>query len=124
MNYPYVETGKRILKLRQSREMTREQLAEKAEISVQFLADIEKGRKNMTITTLRNLATALLVTTDFIVNGDENENMSNYKNLFYQSQAQLADIIDELKKIGLKIELNMLVTEEKVISCENSSNND
>ena len=121
MNYPYLETGNRILKLRQSQNMTREQLAEKAEISVQFLADIEKGRKNMTITTLRNLATALFVTTDFIVNGDED---TSYKNLFYQSQAQLADMVEELERMILKIQINMLKTEEKVISDENNSNTD
>ena len=119
INYPYVETGNRILKLRQSQNMTREQLAEKAEISVQFLADIEKGRKNMSVTTLRNLATALLVTTDFIVNGDEN---ISYKSLFYQSQAQFADIVEELERMILKMQINMLEIEEKVISDEDDSN--
>ena len=76
MNYPYAETGNRILQLRKSKKMTREQLAEKASISVQFLADIEKGRKNMTVTTLRNLASALSVTSDFIINGDKTADIS------------------------------------------------
>ena len=67
MNYPYEKTGNRILKLRKDRGMTREKLAELADISVQFLADIEKGRKNMTVTTLRKLSSALLVSTDYIV---------------------------------------------------------
>lgn len=38
-------------------------------ISVQFLADIEKGRKNMTVTTLRKLSAAQMTTTDHIVKG-------------------------------------------------------
>ena len=38
-----------------------EKLAELADISVQFLADIEKGRKSMTILTLKKIAAALLV---------------------------------------------------------------
>ena len=67
MNYPYEETGKRIFKLRKERGLTREHLAEMADISVQFLADIEKGRKNMTVTTLRKLSSALMVSTDYIV---------------------------------------------------------
>lgn len=71
MDYPYAETGKRIKYLRTEQGLTRERLAEMADISVQFLADIEKGRKNMTVTTLRKLAAALLVTTDYIVNGNE-----------------------------------------------------
>ena len=124
MNYPYIETGNRILQLRKSKNLTREQLAERAGISVQFLADIERGRKNMTVTTLRNLASALWVTTDFIVNGDENANMSDYGNLFYESQAQLADIADELGRLVLKIQRDMCVAEEKIISDENNGDID
>lgn len=63
--------GQRINDTRKSRGYSREKLAEKADISVQFLADIEKGRKSMTVNTLRRLAAALSVTTDYIVNGTE-----------------------------------------------------
>lgn len=72
MTFPYEETGKRILELRKERKLTREKLAEAADISVQFLADIEKGRKNMTVTTLRKLSAALTVSADYIINGDKN----------------------------------------------------
>ena len=71
MEYQYEEVGKRIRNLRKELELTREHLAEMADISVQFLADIEKGKKNMTVTTLRKLAASLMVTTDYIVNGRE-----------------------------------------------------
>lgn len=73
MGYPYADAGTRIRHLREEQGLTRERLAEMADISVQFLADIEKGRKNMSVTTLRNLAAALFVTTDFIVNGTKHE---------------------------------------------------
>jgi len=69
MHFPYEETGDRVFFLRKEHGLTREQLAEKADISVQFLSDIEKGRKNMTVTTLRKLSNALMVSTDYIVNG-------------------------------------------------------
>ena len=69
--FPYLETGVRIYQLRQSKHLTREQLAEKADISVPFLYDIERGKKSMTVATLRKLAFALCVTADFIINGDE-----------------------------------------------------
>ena len=65
-----IAVGNRITELRKSRNYSREKLSELAEVSVQFLADIEKGRKNMTVTTLRKIASALCVTTDFIVNGN------------------------------------------------------
>ena len=71
MNYPYKETGDRIFQLRKSKHLTREQLAEKANISVPFLYDIERGKKSMTVTTLQRLSCALCVTADFIIHGDE-----------------------------------------------------
>lgn len=71
-----LEVGERITALRKERGYTREKLSELADISVQFLADLEKGRKSMTVATLRRIAAALLVSTDYIVNGtparDEN----------------------------------------------------
>ena len=42
--------------------------------------------------------------------------MPNYKELFYQSQVNLADIIDELEKLTEKVKDAMLDAEEKVIS--------
>ena len=68
-----IEVGKRITGLRLERGFTREKLSELADVSVQFLADIEKGRKSMTVATLRKISAALLVSTDYIVNGTESD---------------------------------------------------
>ena len=46
--------------------------------------------------------------------------MIDYKELFYESQAELADIAEELKRLVLKIESNMRIAEEKVISEDDS----
>ena len=69
MNKLNTEVGARITELRKQRGYTREKLSEIADVSVQFLADIEKGRKSMTVATLKRIAAALLVPTDYIVNG-------------------------------------------------------
>ena len=71
MDNSNLEVGKRITEKRKDRGLTREKLSELADVSVQFLADIEKGRKSMTVATLRRIAAALGVTTDYIVNGIE-----------------------------------------------------
>lgn len=68
-----IEVGMRITELRRERGYTREKLSELSDVSVQFLADIEKGRKSMTISTLRKISTALLSTTDYIVNGNTDQ---------------------------------------------------
>ena len=61
--------GMRIRALRESKKLSREALAEQAEISVQFLFDIETGKKSMTISTLKRICTALNSNADYIVFG-------------------------------------------------------
>lgn len=66
-----VEIGKRVRVIRELQKKTREQLAEIAEISPQFLFEIETGRKSMKAQTIINLAKALGVTTDYILTGSK-----------------------------------------------------
>lgn len=73
--------GKRIREIRESYQLTREQLAEQADISVQFLADIEVGRKSMSINTLFKISSALHVTNDYLILGITNTKISSNKNL-------------------------------------------
>ena len=63
------EIGARIRRRRENLGYTRERTAELANISVQFLFDIEKGKKSMTALTIVNLAEALSVSTDDILRG-------------------------------------------------------
>ena len=65
------EIGARVRQRRQELGCTREQIAERANISVQFLFDIEKGKKSMTALTIVNLAEALSVSIDFLLLGGE-----------------------------------------------------
>ena len=54
-----VEIGKTIVKLRKSRRITQEQLAEAANVSVSYLRDIEHDCANPTINILEDIADAL-----------------------------------------------------------------
>lgn len=65
--------GKRIREMREYQRLSREKLAEMANISTQFLADIETGRKGMTVVTLKKICDALHTTTDSIIYGNDNE---------------------------------------------------
>ena len=42
--------------------------------------------------------------------------MPDYEKLYYESQAQLAELADELQRIVLKIQRQMAESEEKVLS--------
>lgn len=65
------KVGQRIADLRKSYGYTQEKLAEMADISIQFLVQIEHGKKTMKVGTLRKLSAALSVSSDYIINGTE-----------------------------------------------------
>lgn len=59
--------GLRIRSIRERQKLSREKLAELANISTQFLADIETGKKGMTVITLKKLCDALHISSDLII---------------------------------------------------------
>ena len=61
--------GEKIRRERQARGFTQEQLAEQADISVNFMSLIENGR-NMSVDTLVKIASALGVTADYLLYDD------------------------------------------------------
>ena len=68
--------GKRVRTAREHYKLTREQLAEMANISPQFLVHIENGTKSMTANTICNLSKALNVTTDYLLLGTEDTDLN------------------------------------------------
>jgi len=64
------EIGNRIKALRESRNFTREELAEKAEISSKFLYEVEKGRKGLSADTLLKISRTLSCSCDYILTGE------------------------------------------------------
>jgi transcriptional regulator with XRE-family HTH domain len=51
--------GKRVRSLRRAKDMTQEQLAEKAGISIQIVGEIERGRGNPTLVNIGKISAAL-----------------------------------------------------------------
>ena len=64
-----VFVGKRIAKARADREYSQATLAEKANISVSHLSNIERGRKSLSAEVLFKIAEALQVSTDSLLIG-------------------------------------------------------
>ena len=79
-----VAIGKRIRQEREKRRMTREELADRVDITPRFLADIEAGTKGMSIDTLNGISSALEVSLDHIVNGENSR--------FTAKSSQIRDI--------------------------------
>ena len=64
------EIGERIKRIRQMNKMTREELAEKAEVSVKFLYEVEMGRKGLSADSLLKIARILSCSCDYILTGE------------------------------------------------------
>lgn len=59
--------GERVRAAREAKGWTLKELAERAHVSVSFLSDIENGRSVPAIGSLRSIAEALEVTTDYLL---------------------------------------------------------
>ena len=65
--------GMRLRKVREERKMTRETLAEKVDLSVNFIADVEYGNKSPSIRKFYSLIQALDTNADYILGGNMRE---------------------------------------------------
>ncbi len=99
------EIGLRVRRRREVLGCTREQIAERANISVQFLFDIEKGKKSMTAMTIVNLAEALSVSIDFLLLGaekkDEQHN-AEWEQMFSLLVPEQQELAEEMLRLFVR----------------------
>ncbi len=69
MDISNASIGKRIREIRTDRGYTREQLAEYADISVDFLAVVEIGKRGLKVQNLAKIAAALNISADYLIYG-------------------------------------------------------
>ena len=95
MNSISSEAGARIRQLRKINRLTRERLAEIAEISPKFLYEIETGHKRFSVDTLYKLSKGLSVNCEYILSGDDQKEydheLTNALQLF--DAAQTKDVV-------------------------------
>lgn len=68
------EIGKRIQNRRKQLNLTQEQIAEKMNVSIQMVSNLERGNKAIRIDNLIKLSQILNVSTDYILTGKETSN--------------------------------------------------
>lgn len=93
--------GKRIRILREEKQMSREELAAKAEISSKFLYEIENGKKGLSAGTLLKISRALSSSCDYILNGihradDEETEEYIYLNLYKKLTVKQQKLVNEV----------------------------
>ena len=99
------EIGMRVRRRREVLGYTREQIAERANISVQFLFDIEKGKKSMTALTIVNLAAALSVSIDFLLLGTERKDAqggAEWEQMFSLLVPEQREIAEEMLRLFVR----------------------
>ena len=69
-----VEIGDRIKKAREQMNLTQEKLAEKINVSPQYVSDLERGVVGVSIPTFKNICIVLGVTSDYLLFGHVQEN--------------------------------------------------
>ena len=79
-NSVYEALGKRLWKCREEQKLSREVFAEKCGISAQFLAEIEHGRKGISVETLYKMCTAFSLSADYLVFGKPNMDLGSPAN--------------------------------------------
>ena len=92
------EIGERIRKLRKNQNLTREELAEKSEISSKFLYEIEMGRKGLSADTLLKIARTLSCSCDYILTGENYEKIQKNRTEKVLDEFEVKDM-EYVKKI-------------------------
>ena len=89
-----IEIGKRIRDIRTNKKMSQADLADKANISLSQVSDIETGKSSMRLTTFIGIVEALQVSADVLLRTDIPEVNNIYKSEF----AELLEDVKEVKK--------------------------
>ena len=64
-----IEIGERVKAAREQADITQEQLAERIDVSTQYVSDLERGVVGISVPTLKNLCVALGISSDRILFG-------------------------------------------------------
>lgn len=93
-----IQTGEQIRAAREERKLTQEQLAERIEVSPQYISDLERGVVGISLPTLKRLCVALGVSSDRILFGRETQSYAaiaeRCRNLTQEQFALLLEIVD------------------------------
>lgn len=104
-----IKIGEQVKIARESAKFTQEQLAEKLEISPQYISDLERGVVGISVQTLKNLCTILCVKSDRILFGETDNSstiiLERFKSLSKEQIILLSEIIDKyIKAISIERE--------------------
>lgn len=107
------DMGIRIREHRERLNYTREEFAEKLDISVRFATDIELGKKGMSIDTLIKMCTLLSVSADYLIWGKGEKPENNIAAITAELSEDEMKHAEDLMRTFVKA-----ISEEKLKSCD------
>lgn len=94
--------GRNLYRIRMQQGMTREALAEKVGISATFYANLECGKKMMSMYTLRKLADVLCVSTDSILYEEcPNDLLASIKMLLQDQPENVVAFVEKITRLSV-----------------------
>lgn len=103
MNSENALFGLRIRAIRERQKLSREKLAELANISTQFLADIETGKKGMTVVTLKKICSALHISSDLIIFDNDDTDTSYINSMLTTVPPEKAEDLQQILSMIIKL---------------------
>lgn len=108
--------GDRIREIREKKNLTQDQLAEKAKLSKGFLSDVENNKKNISSQFLLKIANALGASVDFLLVGETKKNITQEAVVIPPSLSQAAEEL----KLSYSETLEILNAHNSVIARRSS----
>lgn len=103
---PDIYVGERIRALREEKNYSRQELAERTGLSAGYLYEIESGRKKFSADALCRIAEALSTSCDYIMFGREvNQNISEKERILDSLEAMTPEQIHRVRKTLEMVEL-------------------
>ncbi len=95
------EIGVRIKLARKASKMTQEQLAEKMDVSIQMISNLELGKKAIRPENIVKVCDSLNVSADYVLRGqlfnyEKSETIKKYKQLTVENQILINNLIEAL----------------------------
>ena len=103
----------RIRKARENFGYTREQFAEKLNVSVSYLAELERGRTGISVKMLKKVCTVLGLSADYVLFGEERTSDSDLFDRILRVDKKYLPILESLLAELLKLSLEEIDNVEK-----------
>lgn len=108
MSVNFVVIGKRVKEVRKQHHLSQAQLAELADLSPQYLSQIETAKKQASLQSLINISKALNVSLDDLLIGNQIEKKSEYYN-------EIIDLMEDCSRFEKRVIFELICALKNIL---------